>query len=700
MSRIATITCCLLSWLPPHQVSAKEDPFVEGEVLITFKPDVAAGMMETTLARHALGLTEHYDGISARQHRICGMIRGKGRTTAQLIADLKSDSGVANVEPNYLRHISTTTPNDPDFAKLWGLANTGQMVNSTTGTSGVDTRFLSAWNLSRTTSSEVVLGIIDTGVDITHPDLAGNIWVNPGEIAANGIDDDGDGYIDDIHGYDFAAATATITDSGHHGTHLAGTIAAVGKNSTGVIGLQYHAKILPLKVSTDGQYMSASAIISACNYVVKLKQKGTNIVAVNASYGGGSYSTSEINAIAALRDVGIIFCAAAGNDGVNNDTTASYPASYAISNIISVAALTQTNGLASFSNYGATTVDLAAPGVNIYSTMPLALAGKTSFIKVGSTTYSAQELTYSGTTTATGLTKAIYNCGIGSSAGNFPAAVSGNIALIQRGTNTFADKVSRAKTAGAVAVIIYNNVSDPLSASSWTLVTAGNWLPALQVTQATGTAILAALPTTATFVNAAKPAFAYQFLDGTSMATPHVTAAAAFAAWNFPSETMAQRISRILNHTTAVAALSGKTTTGGRLDLLNMIDTDGDGLPDWWEMENFNSLAQSAAGDADGDGFANLTEYLSGTNPVSASSFLSFTSLRPVSDASGKSFVLTFPSVADRKYQIEWSDTLAAASWTLLGSTITGTGAAIQITDPNALSISPHRFYRLRVLND
>ncbi|MCX6864721.1 MAG: S8 family serine peptidase [Verrucomicrobia bacterium] len=208
------------------------------------------------------------------------------------------------------------------------------------------------------------------------------------------------------------------------------------------------------------------------------------------------------------------------------------------------------------------------------------------------------------------------------------------------------------------------------------------------------------MPTTATFVNAANPALAYQFLNGTSMATPHVTAAAALAGWNFPSETMAQRISRILSHTTAVPALSGKMTTGGRLDLLKMTDTDSDSLPDWWEMENFNSLAESAAGDVDGDGFSNLTEYLSNTKPVSASSFLSFTSFHQVNDTSGRSFVLTFPSVAERKYQIEWSDNLAATSWTLLGATITGTGAAIQITDPNALSTSPRRFYRLHVLND
>lgn len=683
---------------------ANEDAFVEGEVLVTFKTDVAASAAETSLAKRSLRFEEKYDRLGIRHRRVSGMVREHSRTTAALIADLKTDPEVETVEPNYLRRIYAVTPNDTDFPKLWALENTGQTVNSIAGTSGTDTRFLPAWNLSRTSSTEAVIGIIDTGVDITHPDLEANIWTNPGEIAGNGVDDDGNGYTDDVHGYDFVGstasptATAEITDSSDHGTHIAGTIAAVGKNQSGVIGLQYHAKVLPLKVSRDGESMTSSAVIAACNYAVKLKEKGVNIVAINASYGGGSRSTSEENAIAALRDAGIVFCAAAGNSTANNDTTADYPANYNLSNIISVAALTQTNTLAAFSNYGATTVDLAAPGVNIFSTMPQDLVAMEVSLTVGTTSYSTQTLEFSGTTPAGGLTRSIYSCGTGQTAADFPAAVSGNIALIQRGTNTFADKVTRAKTAGAVAVIVYDNTSDPLSGTGWTLGETGDWLPAFQVTQATGNAIIASLPATGTLVSYSDPQLAYQFLSGTSMATPQVAAAVAFAAWNFPSETMEQRISRILDNTTAVAALAGKTVTGGRLDLLKMVDTDGNDLPDWWETENLGSLDNVSTADPDGDGFSNLTEFLSGTDPTSAASHLAFSTFQPISDSGGTSFQLTFPSVAERSYQIEWSENLDV--WNLLGDTLLGTGAPLEVSDVNILETSPRRFYRLKILDE
>ena len=678
-------------------VVAAEDAHVEGEVLVTFKQNLATDGANAALAKHALRMAEHYDKISLHGHRVTGLVRVKNRSTAKLIEALKADPNVESVEPNYIRRVSTTTPNDPDFSKLWALQNTGQTVNSTLGTSGVDTKFLAAWRLARPAASEVVVGVIDTGVDITHPDLAANIWVNPGEIIGNGIDDDGDGYIDDVHGYDFADGTATITDSGYHGTHVAGSIAAVGKNSAGVIGMAYRAKILPLKVSTDGDTITVSAALSAYNYAVTLKQKGINIVGLNASFGGGSFSTSEQSAIAALRDAGIVLCAAAGNGGSdsigdNNDTTPFYPANYSLANIISVAALDQNNGLAGFSNYGATTVDLAAPGVNIYSTVPLGQAATTSTLTVGTTAYPSQELTYAGTTTASGLTKTIVSCGIGNTA-DFPAAVNGKIALIQRGTLTFADKVTHAMSAGAVAAIIYDNTATALGAGGWTLGTSGTWIPALQVTQASGQAILAQLPATGSLTNVRDPAQAYQFLNGTSMATPQVAGAVAFAALNFPAESMSQRISRILNHVTPVSAFAGKMTTGGRLNLLNIVDTDGDGLPDWWETDNFGNLAQTAAGDPDGDGFTNLQEFLSGTSPTAAGSHLAFSSSAPGSNAAANDFILSFPSVQDTSYRIEWSNDLS--TWSALGATVTGTGSPIQVVDPNALTSAPGRFYRL-----
>lgn len=691
------ILVCSLGVMPLFSSAfAAREAFVEGEALVIFKPGFGTDAARAALAKQSIELDRQYRNISARSGRVAGLVRSKGLGTAKLIERLKADPAVENAEPNFLRHVSASTPNDTDFPKLWGLQNTGQAVNGTVGTAGVDTRFIPAWKLSRPSTSDVVVGVVDTGVDVTHPDLAANVWTNPGETAGNGIDDDGNGYVDDVHGYDFVLGSPIITDSGSHGTHVAGTLAAVGKNAAGVIGVQHRAKILPLKASDDGEFITVSAAIDAYEYSIDLKQGGVNIVALNASFSSPSSSTSERLAVEALRDNGIVLCAAAGNDGADNNTASNYPANYTTTNILSVAALTQTNGLASFSNYGSTSVDLAAPGANIYSTIPQGLVATQSQVSAAGSNYASQELEYSGTTTLAGITGTIHHCGIGNP-GDFPPAVSGNIALIERGTLTFATKVTNAMNAGAVAAIIYDNTSDPLSAGGWTLG-GGSWIPAVQVTQASGQAILAALPAGGTVVNYRDPTLIYQFKNGTSMAAPHVAGAVAFAALNFPAETLSQRIARITNNVTLVPALAGRMTTGGRLDLLKMIDTDGDGLADWWENDYFGNLAHEASGDDDADGFSNRDEFLAATDPTDAASHLSFTSFAPLKDGLQHHFVLSFPSVEDRGYFIEWSETLGAGSWQPLGSPVIGTGAILQIQDTDALHSSVRRFYRMSLL--
>ncbi|HVJ46252.1 MAG TPA: S8 family serine peptidase, partial [Luteolibacter sp.] len=536
--------------------SAAEDPFVEGEVLVTFRQDVPEETAKAAIGRRSLKLARRFERIGAGERKVSGLVRERSRTTADLIAELKKDPTVEAAEPNYYRHATIVAPNDTRYGQLWGLENTGQTVNGTVGTSGSDTRFRQAWNLARTTGTEPVVAVIDSGVYIEHPDLVNNIWTNPLEIPGNGIDDDNNGLVDDVHGYDFSTNTARMFDSGLHGTHVSGTIAAAGRNATGVIGVQYKAKIIPMKVSTDGTNFDSASIIASCNYAVALKQRGVNIVAVNASYGGGSFTLAERNAIVALRDAGVVFCAASGNSGLNNDSTAHYPSNYDVSNVIAVGAMTQTNTLGSFSNYGATTVDIAAPGVNIWSTYPLTMQSRTSSVTIGATPYTCSNITYSGLTPLSGITRPVISCGSGQTAADFPPEVSGNLALIKRGTNTFADKTTRAKAAGAVGVIIYNNVVDNIT---WTMLAAApDWLPGVQITLADGEAILASLPATGTLVNYADPAQAYSVQYGTSMACPHVSGAVAFAAWNFPNETMTQRINRISNNTTAVASLAGK----------------------------------------------------------------------------------------------------------------------------------------------
>ena len=188
-------------------------------------------------------------------------------------------------------------PTDAYFQQLWGLQNTGQSVNGLPGSSRADIGFLPAWGMARPSTNEIVVAVIDTGVDYTHPDLAANMWTSPGEIPANSIDDDANGYVDDVHGYDFADGTNDPMDSGFHGTHVAGTIAAVGNNGIGVIGVDFQAHIMALKASSDGSSLLDSVIIEAIQYASMMKQRDINIVAINASFGGSDYDDAMRAAI-------------------------------------------------------------------------------------------------------------------------------------------------------------------------------------------------------------------------------------------------------------------------------------------------------------------------------------------------------------------------------------------------------------------
>ncbi len=668
---------------PSHPAQA----YVEGEVIVTFKPAVTLTAAQQALGSHSLALTKHYAELSRHRGRHTGLVRAQNRTTAELIAELNQDPAVELAEPNYLRWV-TGVPNDTLFTNLWGLRNTGQSVNGTAGTAGDDIRFVAAWGLARPTTNQVVVAVIDTGVDYTHPDLAGNMWTNPGEIPGNGVDDDGNGYVDDYYGYDFADNLPNPTDSGYHGTHVAGTIAAIGNNQLGVIGVDYQAKIMALRASSDGETLSDSAIIEAIQYATMMKGRGVNIVAINESFGGGGSDSAEIAAMQAAGNAGIIFCVAAGNNTNNNDTTAFYPASYRLTNMIVVAASDQNDALAYFSDYGANTVDLAAPGVNILSLLPVALAGTIASVQQGTTTYAANELAYSGTTT--GITATVYYCGLGNPT-DFPTAVRSNIALIARGTLTFSNKVANALAAGARAAVIYNNASGNFSG---TLGGANNWIPAVSLSQADGLSLQALLPATATVVNIPDPSQIYQYLDGTSMATPHVSGAVAFAAMNFPGETVTQRIQRVLANVDVISGLNGKVRTGGRLNLQRTVDTDANGLPDWWELQYFGHLTGTDPNaDPDHDGMSNLEEWLAGTNPTNASSCLR---LIAIFTNNPNAFVVRWPSVAGKNYWLERSTNLLTGFNAVVQTNIAATAPTNTITDTAVLP-GKARFYRVGV---
>jgi subtilisin family serine protease len=302
----------------------------------------------------------------------------KGVTVEDAIAKYRQHAAVEYAEPNYVFPLAGI-PNDPLFTQLWALHNTGQTVSGITGTAGADIHALEAWDIT-TGSPNVIIAVVDAGIAYDHPDLASNMWTNPGETPNDGIDNDGNGFVDDYYGYDF------INDDGDpmevmesHGTGLSGTIAAVGNNSLGVTGVMHTAKLMALKAGTfvAGQSgVTTATLIPAGNYAIS---KGARVI--NASFGrlGGPCSAAEYSILSALNAAGVIVVAAAGNQTTDTDTVPFYPAHYSVAtacgpalpNVIAVAATDMSDNLASFSNFGAASVQIAAPGFGtIYSTSP------------------------------------------------------------------------------------------------------------------------------------------------------------------------------------------------------------------------------------------------------------------------------------------------------------------------------------------
>lgn len=281
------------------------------------------------------------------------------------LVTLNNTPGILYAEPDYqVKALSggQTIPNDPLFSELWGLNNTGQNG----GTPDADIDAPEAWDIA-TGSNQIIVAVIDTGVDYTHPDLASNMWVNSAEFNGTpGVDDDGNGYIDDIYGYDFVNNDGNPMDDHYHGTHVAGTIGGVGNNGQGVAGVCWNVKIMALKFLDSSGSGYDSDAIECIQYAILM---GANLS--SNSWGGGGYSQSLKDAIDAAGNANQLFIAAAGNNyGNNNDINPSYPASYTSENIISVLATDRYDNMSSFSNYGPTSVDIGAPGSDILSCQP------------------------------------------------------------------------------------------------------------------------------------------------------------------------------------------------------------------------------------------------------------------------------------------------------------------------------------------
>ena len=287
-----------------------------------------------------------------------------------IIKKLMENPEVANVERNLI-YRATALPNDKNLEKLWGLKNTGQDDPGTpdfpaqAGVVGMDIDAERAWDIT-TGSADVVVGIIDSGIDVTHPDLRNNIWENLAEKNGSpGVDDDKNGYVDDVNGYDFHLDQGKVIDENGHGTHVAGTIGGQGNNYSGVVGVNWAVRMMSLRFLDNQGAGNLANAIKAIDYATRMGVRITN-----NSWGGPGYSEELKAAVQRAHDAGMLFLAAAGNTALDNDMSPSYPANFRIRNVISVAAVNNRGELADFSCYGLRSVHIGAPGVNILSTKP------------------------------------------------------------------------------------------------------------------------------------------------------------------------------------------------------------------------------------------------------------------------------------------------------------------------------------------
>jgi len=378
MNTIKKIFCILSFLFIAFTLQAQEANFVPGQLLIKLKDSAKA--QKTSLSSQMKATTvKNYTTLGIELWEL-NQANGK-QATLELIEQFKNHPDVEFVEPNYLwEAIGGTEPNDPYFPQLWGLHNTGQ--NGGTEDADIDAPEAYCMPIS---AIDVVVGIVDTGIDYTHEDLAENMWQNLGEDAngngkvliqsgntwifdpgdENGIDDDGNGYVDDFVGWDFVYKDNDPMDLHSHGTHCAGTIGAVTNNNTGINGVASNVKLAALKFLGDNGFGSTCDAAEAINYAIAM-----GISITNNSWGGGPFSATLYQAIQSAEANNHLFIAAAGNKNLDNDQHPHYPSSYDNANIISVASTDRNDNRSDFSNFGATSVDIGAPGSQIYSCIP------------------------------------------------------------------------------------------------------------------------------------------------------------------------------------------------------------------------------------------------------------------------------------------------------------------------------------------
>jgi subtilisin family serine protease len=333
------------------RAEGEQPEIVPGELVVTFTPNATDRHEEKAVARTGGEVEQRIESIDGV------VISVEPDQTDITLKRLSRERFVQHVEPNFVVR-AARLPNDRSFGEQWGLRNLGEFG----GKVGADISASSAWDVA--IGGPAPVAVVDTGVSFKHVDLSGNAWVNPGD-PPNGLDDDGDGFKDDVHGADFLQGDSDPDDDGGHGTHVAGIIGAQGNNSVGIAGVNWESQVMGLKFLDENGEGNTADAANAIDFAV---DHGARVI--NASWGGPAFSHALYSAIRRAHEHGVLVVAAAGNDGLNSDSSPDYPAAFDLPNVISVAATDRSDRLLDFSNYGAKSVDLAAPGDDVYSTVP------------------------------------------------------------------------------------------------------------------------------------------------------------------------------------------------------------------------------------------------------------------------------------------------------------------------------------------
>lgn len=352
---------------------------VPGEFIVKLKNNISVQNLDLISQK-----LNSYVKSEIPEDRLVVIQRASFELPESVISDFSSNPIVEYIEPNFIYHMNAL-PNDSLFDQQWGLKNSGQKDSEKhIGTPGIDIGAEQAWNIT-TGSDKVIVAVIDTGINLTHPDLQPNLWTNLAELNGKpGVDDDSNGYIDDTHGYNFenGKESPTPLDDVGHGSHCSGIIGGNGNNGQGIVGVNWQVKLMAVKFLNSAGEGTTEDSIKAIDYAVK---NGAKII--NASWGGDAFSKAQVEAIERANAAGVLFVAAAGNDKTNSDITPHYPSSYPVENIISVAAIDNQGRLARFSNFGKKSVHVGAPGVNIVS------ASNADFLSASGTSMAAPFVT-------------------------------------------------------------------------------------------------------------------------------------------------------------------------------------------------------------------------------------------------------------------------------------------------------------------